>query len=322
VSDPTTAVPSQGPSATEAERRRPSPEDIATWQRLEVQHHRPGAVWKAVQLLVAGSKGHAFLDRPWITPLLRLTPPSLRRPLAIRLLALSPHYWIYQWNNRYAPALGRAEILGREVERVAASRKALCDQLLKPHLRPDMTVLDLGTGPGFLARELSRHVAKVIACDVSRGVLACAQCLNPAVNLTYVANAADRLGPVPDASIAVAVSFAVLQHVAPDDVMALFLELRRVLKPGGVGLCHVRLEDRDDPRQWFTSPTPGWRARRVQPRMVYFRAPELLAELTRLGFVEVSVIALRETAATDDDVLGDHLVCFRRPAGAPFGSTA
>ena len=296
--------------------RRPTPEEIATFLRLEVHHHRPSAPWKILQLLIAGSKDHAFLDRAWIAPLLGLMPPKLRSRLAIRLLALSPHYWIYQWNNRYGPALRRGQILDHEAWRVATSRKAFCEQVLAPHLRWDMTVLDLGTGPGYLAGELSRRVAKVVACDVSRGVIACARALNDAANLTYVANAADGLQPIADASIDLAVSIAVFQHLTPEQSLAMFRELRRVLRPGGLGLCHLRLEDADDPRQWVIPDTVSWRGRRLQPRMVHFRADDLRSALEGLGFTDVALPAVREVAALEDDVQGDHLLRFRRPREA------
>lgn len=292
---------------------RPSQQDIARWLRLEVKHHRPGLAWTIAQLLIAGSKRHAFLDRPWVGALLRLAPRSRRRSFAIRLLALSPHYFIYQWNNRYERALTRDEILRREVERVAVSRKGICDRLLKPHLRPDMAVLDLGTGPGFLARELSGHVAQVIGCDVSRGVIACARWVNPAPNLTYVANPAESLVPLADASLDLVVSFAVLQHLTPEQSRALLGEIGRVLKPGGLALCHVIEEDPDEPRQWVVLPPRGWRERRTRPRMVFIRAPELTRELTRAGFADVSVRPIREIAVVDDDIQGDHLASFRRP---------
>lgn len=206
----------------------------------------------------------------------------------------------------------RAQILALEVERVAASRRALGDRLLGPYLRWDMTVLDVGTGPGFLARALSHRVAKVVACDVSRGVVACARLLNLAANVSYVVNPPDGLAPVPDASVDVAIMIAVLQHLPEARRLALLREIGRVLKPGGLGLCQLRLEDPDDPRQWIDPPT-GWRADRLQPLMVVFRAAEVVSMLEGLGFTEVSVRPIRELAEIDDDVRDDHLACFRRP---------
>src|SRR5207302_2539489 len=111
-----------------------------------------------------------------------------RQPLARRLLSLSPHYYVYQWTDRYPDDCPRGEILRREHERNAASRAEICDKLVSRFLRPGMAVLDFGCGPGFLAREVSAHVAQVIAAVVSRGGIARAPPPNLADNLRYVAN--------------------------------------------------------------------------------------------------------------------------------------
>ncbi len=59
-----------------------------------LHHHRPGRAWRLMRLMIAGSKDHAFLDRVWVARLLRSCPADKRRSLALRLLSLSPHYWI------------------------------------------------------------------------------------------------------------------------------------------------------------------------------------------------------------------------------------
>ncbi len=143
-------------------------------------------------------------------------------PLALRLLSLSPHYWVYQWTNRYPPYCTRQQILAAEYERNAASRQQLCDNLLRPYLRPEMTVLDFGCGPGFLAKAVSACVSRVIATDVSRGVIACAQQINAADNLRYVVNGLSDLENVDTSSIDFVYSFAVFQHLTKDQSLAFF----------------------------------------------------------------------------------------------------
>jgi len=47
-------------------------------------------------------------------------------------------------------------------------------RLLKPFVKPGMTILDLGCGPGFFTLEIARmlgHSGKVIAADVQQGML-------------------------------------------------------------------------------------------------------------------------------------------------------
>ena len=220
------------------------------------ENHTPTLAWRLGRLLIASSKDHAFLDRGWIPGLLRLTPRQHRAPLALRLLSLSPHYWVYQWSNSYPAAATRREILDAEYARNAASRKEICDKLLRRFLRPEMTALDFGCGPGFLAKEVSPYVSTVIASDVSRGVIACAREINAARNLQYVTNGLASLDNVADATIDFVYSFAVFQHLTKEQSRAFLREFARVLKPGGSGACHTILKEVDDARdrperQWM-----------------------------------------------------------------------
>lgn len=297
--------------------------------------------WRLARLLIASSKQHAFLDRAWISWLFRCVPRGLRQPLARRLLSLSPHYYVYQWTDRYPDECPRGEILRREHERNAASRAEICDKLVSRFLRPGMTVLDFGCGPGFLAREVSAHVAQVIAADVSRGVIACARQLNPADNLRYVANRMSDLSLLGDASVDLVYSFAVFQHLLKGQSFVYFQEFARILKPGGMGICHTILSDArpdapaaacgwEDPQgpppqvklgairdvcvQLFTGrPRPqGWVDRRVDLRMVYFTAAEWKALLQRAGFKEVQVVPVSSITDLNDDIGNEHLVTFRK----------
>jgi SAM-dependent methyltransferase len=268
--------------------------------------------------VAAASSDHAFLDRPWIEPLLRLSPPRLRRGLAVRLLGLSPHYWIYQWSSRYPPGMSRAGVLEGEAARVSASREHLCERVLAPLLRPGMVVLDLGTGPGFLARALSRHVLAVAGTDVSRGAVACARAINPAANLTYLVQEPGRLTGVDDSSIDLVCSFAVLQHLTRERAVAQLREMLRVLRPGGRGLCHVPLEDPDEPLQWLPDRRTGWLDRRLWPSMTYHAREELDRLLSEAGCTDVEVCRVSELADVNDDIGREHLVVFRRPGRTPL----
>ena len=130
--------------------------------------------WSVLQLALAGSRSHAFLDRRYVAPLLAVIPGRYRRPAALRLLGLSPHYWIYQWCDFYPGEQTRSQVLWAEFHRNERSRVELADKLLRPYLPPAGTVLDFGCGPGFLARAVAGRSGRVVGVDVSRGVLACA----------------------------------------------------------------------------------------------------------------------------------------------------
>jgi SAM-dependent methyltransferase len=275
------------------------------------EHHAPSLLWKLGRLLIASSKDHAFLDRAWISGMLRVTPKRLRAPLAMRLLSLSPHYWVYQWTGRYPVACTREQVLRAEYLRNAASRKEICDKLLRRFLRPEMTVLDFGCGPGFLAKEVSAHVAHVVACDVSRGVIACAKQINGADNLRYVANGLTDLEGVPTESVDLAYSFAVFQHLTKAQSLAFFREFARVLKPGATGACHTILKESGELRAADPS-AGGWMARRVNLRMVYFTAAEIAESLQRAGLRDVNIIPIASLADIRDDIGNEQLVTFRR----------
>lgn len=285
-------------------------------QRFRTGTHsgrRPPRGWLLLQLLLAGSRSHAFLDRRYVGPLLASLPGRYRRGAALRLLGLSPHYWVYQWCDLYPAEFTRSEVLWAEFHRNERSRIELADKLLKPYLPASGTALDFGCGPGFLARGAARHAGRVIGVDVSRGVLACAQALNPAPNLRYVRSQASGMPAVGDRSIDLLYSFAVFQHVLKADARAIFAEFARVLAPGGVGLCHMILKEPGETR--LSDPSEGgWVRRRVMLRMVYYTRAEVAEVLRSAGFENITIRRIAEIVELDDDIGNEFLVEFRKPA--------
>jgi arsenite methyltransferase len=103
-------------------------------------------------------------------------------------------------------------------------------------LQPGERVLDIGSGPGFLAHEMAQDVGpggRVDGVDPSDSMLAIARGQEPAAGAGSVEfQRGDALSlPFPDASFDVAVSTQVLEYV--DDVAGALAEARRVLRPGG-----------------------------------------------------------------------------------------
>src|SRR3984957_6621919 len=108
---------------------------------------------------------------------------------------------------------------------------------LLPHLRPGMTLLDVGCGPGTITADLAALVApgRGVGLERAEGVLAQA---GAAAAAKGVANHVEfAVGDVhalhfPDDTFDVVHAHQVLQHVA-DPVQAL-RELRRVCVPDGI----------------------------------------------------------------------------------------
>ena len=107
---------------------------------------------------------------------------------------------------------------------------------LLPHLRPGMSVLDVGCGPGTITVDLAARVApgRVTAVEQTDGALdlARAEARARAQSNVDFATCDVHALDLPDDTFDVVHAHQVLQHVA-DPVQAL-REMRRVCKPGGL----------------------------------------------------------------------------------------
>jgi SAM-dependent methyltransferase len=107
---------------------------------------------------------------------------------------------------------------------------------LLPHLRPGLSLLDAGCGPGTITVDLARRVAPglVVGLDASGEVVARARALGietGATNVRFEVGDLFALG-YDDATFDVVHAHQVLQHLA--DPTSALVELRRVLRPEGV----------------------------------------------------------------------------------------
>lgn len=106
---------------------------------------------------------------------------------------------------------------------------------LLPHLRPGMTLLDVGSGPGTITAGLARLVAPgaVVGIETTDAIAATASAGAGAGvdNLRFeVVDVFDL--PYPDDAFDVVHAHQVLQHL--DDPVAALRSMRRVTKPGGL----------------------------------------------------------------------------------------
>lgn len=116
---------------------------------------------------------------------------------------------------------------------------------LLPRLRPAMTLLDVGCGPGTITCDLARSVApgRVVGIDASEAVIAEARATADASGVRSVSFQAGDLFHLPfdDGTFDVVHAHQVLQHVG--DPVAALTEMRRVCRPGGL----VAARDSDYP---------------------------------------------------------------------------
>lgn len=189
-----------------------------------------------------GREPQSFLGASWIPVFLKRLPESKKRKWALRILALSPHYFL----NREKPEfrnLPLDDYYNEEYRLGTLSRRSIYENVLKPHLNAGDILIDYGCGPGFVSKAMSPHVKKIYSCDISTGALACAEILNGAPNITYITADEKGLSAISDGSVDTVVSFAVIQHLS-DEVFEIVLEnCRRKLKKGGKVVFQIQLTD-------------------------------------------------------------------------------
>jgi arsenite methyltransferase len=192
--------------------------------------------------------------------------------------------------------------------RDAIRRRRFVNDVLQ--LVPGEHVIDIGTGPGFLAAEMAETLGRdgrVLGVDTSDSMLQLAteRCAKyPWVS--FQAGSATAL-PVADSSFDVAVSVQVFEYVA--DVDTALAEAFRVLKPGGRAV--VVATDWDSVLWHSEDPA---RMRRVlhafEAHCAFSNLPRtLLPRLRRAGFADAEVKVLPQFNATlDPDVYSFHII--------------
>lgn len=106
--------------------------------------------------------------------------------------------------------------------------------------RTSSLTLDLGCGPGQVARYLANRGAMVEGIDLSPAMIATAKRLHPDLGF----RTGDMLAlPHETASVAGVVAFYAIVNLGPDDLAVAFREMRRVLIRGGQALVSFHVRD-------------------------------------------------------------------------------
>ncbi len=263
-----------------------------------------------------GSGSQNFLGARWIQKSLDRTPPENRRMRALRILSLSPHYFIDSDNPAYS-GMSNREYLEAAFNVYKTSREKLMEQLLRGRTGPDDIVLDYGCGPGFLARAVAENVRHIYAADISSGALACARILNCADNLDYILADESGLDAIADGSIDTVISFAVIQHISDEIYNLILANCWRKLRPGGRLLFQVQLLE------------PGWRTEQewksdtsIRGKLkfkyglhCFGRTSEAHLEMVaKHGFVDVRIESIADLVTEKfDDICSQYLLTARKP---------
>jgi len=131
-------------------------------------------------------------------------------------------------HGRFLAEHGAGEIWNWETSagRIRWARRV---KMLSSHLKPEMTVLELGCGTGSFTRELARSGAEVFAIDVSPQLLEIADANCSAPNVQYQIQNAYAL-TYSEGTFDSVVGSSVLHHL---EIEAALREIYRVLKPRG-----------------------------------------------------------------------------------------
>jgi SAM-dependent methyltransferase len=144
-------------------------------------------------------------------------------------------------------------------------------------------ICDLGCGPGQIARYLHRRGADVLGVDLSPGMIAEAQRLNPDIPF----HQGDMLSlPDPEDAWGGIAAFYCIIHIPRAQVVAALREMKRVLKPGGVLLITFHIGDEiKHVEEWWEKP--------VDLDFAFYQPAELEAWLKEAG-LELEETLVRE----------------------------
>ena len=158
-------------------------------------------------------------------------------------------------------------------------------KMLSRHLRPGMSVLELGCGTGYFTRELACSGANIVAVDVSPDLLEIAKANYSAPNVRYEIQNAYELS-YPDAVFDSVVGSSVLHHLEIEEAVR---EIYRVLKPGGT--IYLTEPNMLNPQIAIQKNVP-WVKRRLgdsPDETAFFRWP-LRRLLERKGYRDVRIV--------------------------------
>jgi SAM-dependent methyltransferase len=151
-------------------------------------------------------------------------------------------------------------------------------RFLERFTTPESTFLEIGAGDCSVSLAMAGHVQQVYAVDVSTAITGNVQ---PPENFQLLISDGVSIG-VPPASVDVAYSSNLMEHLHPDDAVEQLRNILRALKPGGVYICITpsKLSGPHDVSKYFDEAPTGFHLRE-------YSTTELAEIFTRTGFARV-----------------------------------
>jgi SAM-dependent methyltransferase len=163
------------------------------------------------------------------------------------------------------------------------TRNAVAPQLrlLRPYLRPDATVLEVGPGDCALSVMLAGQVRQVYGLDVSDEIT---QRITLPSNFQLILSDGTSV-PLPSESVDLVFSNQLMEHLHPDDAVEQLEEVCRVLRRGGVYICVTpnRLNGPHDVSQHFDPVATGFHLKE-------YTVGELTRLFRQVGFRKVQAL--------------------------------
>ncbi|MFJ4190436.1 class I SAM-dependent methyltransferase [Kitasatospora sp. NPDC089509] len=162
-------------------------------------------------------------------------------------------------------------------------------------------VADLGCGPGHVAGWLAERGARVVGIDLSPRMVELAAREQPQVEF----RTGDLLAlPAADGEFSAAVALYSVIHLEPAELLPAFVEMRRVLRPGGVLLVSFHLGEE-------VRRLEEWWGHRVDVDFHFLETGAVAARLAEAGFA-VEARLEREGLPEEADTRRGYLLA-RRP---------
>ncbi|MGA8792169.1 MAG: methyltransferase domain-containing protein [Candidatus Binatus sp.] len=127
--------------------------------------------------------------------------------------------------------------------RAAGPLYRVVDDYIRPYVKPDATVLEIGPGGGRWTRYLV-SAKKVVAVDINAEFFAPLRAMFPDANLGFYQPEGFDLRGVAADSIDFVFTFGTFVHIDPDGIREYLGEIRRVLKRGGTAVVQYAAKEK------------------------------------------------------------------------------